>query len=247
VRYGRSFALLLGFAGAVHAQGSITGVVVDSAGRPLADAEVLVRELNRRERSDSAGRFSFYAVKAGRYQVFARRLGYFPSDFEAVARDGKESTIRFVLRQKPALLDTVTIASTCGRFDFTGFMCRQKKGARGIFMDVDQIDSANVSEPFQLISNRPGFRMVPTRSGMSPEPTTGWKCMNVAVNGRMPTGTHRKPEILWEVIGVEIYIDPDSIPAEYSHLSWGKIKSGRQSVSARCSLAIYWTIDRYNP
>jgi hypothetical protein len=227
------------------AQGAIEGIVVDSAGRPLAGAEVLLRELNRRERADSSGRFAFFAVRAGRYNLYARRLGYFPSDFGAVVRDGKESTIRFVLVAKPTLLDTVTVASTCGRLEFSGFMCRQKKGTRGIFLDVDQIDSANTTYPLDLIYRRPGFQMVSTKYGYASAPANGWKCINIAVNGRMPTGTHRIPTMVWQLVGLEIYLDPDSIPAEYSHLSWGKTKAGRQSVSARCSLAIYWTIDLY--
>ena len=54
----------------------LTGVVTNASGAPLADATVLVVELDRAVRTDDRGRFDFASLPAGRYTLEIRRVGY---------------------------------------------------------------------------------------------------------------------------------------------------------------------------
>ena len=224
------------------AQGAISGTILDSAARPIPNVEVLIPSLDRRVRTDSTGRFTIGALKAARYVVRARRFGYFPADGEVRVRDGVTSAIKFELSARPVLLDTVTVTSSCARFEFGGFLCRQRKGTGGTFLDVDQIDSANARFPADLF-RRPGFRVEAVRGGLAPRSLTGWRCLNTIVNGKPVGFTNPMPRWPNEIIGLEIYADPDSVPPEYSQFIWGSVGTKRP-VSARCSLANYWTTVR---
>jgi hypothetical protein len=160
---------------ALRAQGSVTGVVQDSAKRPLRDAEVIVTELDRRVRTDSAGRFTIVDVKAGRYELRARRLGYLPSTWDIVVRSGFPTNVAFTLDTRPQLLDTVQVTSTCPRFEIGGFLCRARNGRGGVFLNVDDIWNSGARSTVDLFRGMPGFRVGATRNGMQPIPTAGWK------------------------------------------------------------------------
>src|SRR5690349_14896643 len=58
-------------------QRTLTGVVRDTSGFPI-DADVMIMALRQRVHTDAEGRFTFRDVRPGRYQVAARRIGYFP-------------------------------------------------------------------------------------------------------------------------------------------------------------------------
>lgn len=57
---------------------SFVGIVVGDSGRRLANAEVLLTNLDRSTRTDSAGRFRFADIKAGRHKLVVRLVGYDP-------------------------------------------------------------------------------------------------------------------------------------------------------------------------
>ena len=71
-------------AGMVRAQGGSTarpgvrGIVSDSAGQPIADAELLLHDVRQIARSGEDGRFEFPHLPRGVYVITARRLGYAP-------------------------------------------------------------------------------------------------------------------------------------------------------------------------
>jgi hypothetical protein len=239
-----AIALVL-LAPALRAQGSITGTVVDSGGRGIAGAEVLLQSPVRRVRADSLGRFTLAGLKAGRYALTARRFGYFPTSGEVRVKDGEASVIALELDTRPVLLDTVTVTSNCGRFEYEGFLCRQRKARGGVFMDIDQIDSANARFPADLF-RRPGWRVEAVGGGLRAVPLTGWRCMTALVNGMPVSRANPMPRWPNEMLGLEIYANPDSVPREYAHYAWGSIRAGRRTTAARCSLVVYWTTVRPN-
>jgi hypothetical protein len=55
---------------------TLTGIVTDSAGRPLREAELLVGQGPSRTRADSMGRYSLRLPHGGRVQVMVRLVGY---------------------------------------------------------------------------------------------------------------------------------------------------------------------------
>ena len=91
---------------------TFTGVVVaDSAGAPLADVEVELPDLGRKERSDAKGVFRFSGVPLGTHALSARRVGY--GALEASVRfDSSASVYRRVVLTRMASLDSVRVTAT---------------------------------------------------------------------------------------------------------------------------------------
>jgi hypothetical protein len=59
--------------------GSISGAVVDTTGRPIEGADVLIQAFKRRTLSDTAGLFHFDSLAPGEYNVAVRRVGFYPA------------------------------------------------------------------------------------------------------------------------------------------------------------------------
>jgi hypothetical protein len=232
---------MLALAGPALAQtSSIRGLVRDTTRRMLADAEVMILSPERRVRTDSAGNFYIAGLEAGTYDLRARRLGFYPAQARLVIGANTEKQILFELEARPVLLDTVNVTATCGRLEFSSFVCRRRNGGPGVFMDIDAIDSTN-SRFIADLFRRPGFRVEAARGGLRIVPLTGWRCMKVIVNGQPPSTTNPMPMSPLELLGVEIYADQADVPLEYNGYAWGMIKAGRRMVNARCTLVVYWT------
>jgi iron complex outermembrane receptor protein len=97
---------------AARAQATLSGRVSDSAGRPLAGATVLVAELDRSARTDSAGAFRLTELPRGTYTVVARVIGYAP-ETRTVDVAGS-TTLRFVLRASPFEIEPITVTAVRG-------------------------------------------------------------------------------------------------------------------------------------
>lgn len=87
----RNFALLTGTVALVccssaavarRAGGTITGIVRDTAGKPLPAANVSLHPGDRRTQTDSSGRFSIEGLGEDTYTVRARKLGYRPDSWD---------------------------------------------------------------------------------------------------------------------------------------------------------------------
>jgi hypothetical protein len=104
-------------AGQSGAAGTISGVVVDSASLPIAQAIVEVRAASlatpRAALTDERGRFSIDALPAGVYGVTVRRVGYGTAtlaDLRVAA--GRTTDVRVVLTQSATQLSTVSIVAS---------------------------------------------------------------------------------------------------------------------------------------
>ncbi|MFN2564950.1 MAG: carboxypeptidase regulatory-like domain-containing protein [Gemmatimonadaceae bacterium] len=89
----------------------VRGAVTDTAGRPLAGAEVTVRELQRSARSDAAGIYTIGGLAGGVYTVVVRRLGY--RSRSAMASLSPPDTLHASFRLEPEArtLDTVSVSA----------------------------------------------------------------------------------------------------------------------------------------
>ncbi len=108
----------VGFARAAAAQNpaqpalapaTIAGVVRDSTGAPIADAEVVVRELTQGTRTNARGEFTLRDIPPGAHQVWFRRLGYRSVDYNWEARPGERTEVTVVLHAIPRTLDPVVV------------------------------------------------------------------------------------------------------------------------------------------
>lgn len=97
-----------------HAQGVITGTVVDStSGLAMTGVVVRVESLNREALTDRAGRFSLTALPAGDHEVSTRYIGFSPARTRVSVGAGQTSTL--ALRLSPAAIRLGELVVTATR------------------------------------------------------------------------------------------------------------------------------------
>src|SRR5262245_18127744 len=135
-------SLVLLPAAAVAQGGTLRGVVRDSADRPVFNAEVVATPGPHRARTDSLGHWTMTRVAGGQYQIHARKLGYSPGEATAELHGNGTLDVNLTLEHRMANLDTVVVNAdgSCPERSLDGFLCRQKRGDKGVFMDYMDID-----------------------------------------------------------------------------------------------------------
>jgi iron complex outermembrane receptor protein len=154
---------LLGANAAMAQRGSLHGVVVDSAGKPVAGVEVSIPHLGTTTRTDSLGRLTFSNLPLGRMDVSIRRLGYH-AQAKNVAVFGDDS-VRFVIEAQPVPLAGVDISASGNRSFLQGFDQRRQSGV-GTFLTREQIDAKHANNTSDLFRMMPAVRLVKTSLGM---------------------------------------------------------------------------------
>lgn len=176
---------LLPFAGAfgqtapAGSAGAITGTVRDSAGAPVAAAEVTIAALSRRATADAAGRFRLEGVPLGQQVVSARRIGFRRRELSVIVEAGRVADASFVLGRLAQQLNTVTVEAPRSRRAryLAGFYDRRRRAASGRFLTQDQIDDRNATTlPELLTSSVPGVRIVSSRSVLQGVRLRGQSC-----------------------------------------------------------------------
>jgi hypothetical protein len=235
---------------AVAAQG-VRGVVVDSAGRPLGEADVILGNQGLRTRSDSAGTFQFATSLAGRQRVRVRLIGYRPHESNvSVPRDGW-AEVRIVLRRMPQLLGAVRVTDTrlCTPNTLAGFECRRSSG-QGLFRDAGEIRSLRPSAWSDMLDGMPGLRRKPltTPDGLDWRPAAPPSgCLVEIYNGEDPMfdGHVRKVRVdelvTRDVVAIEYYRLYAEVPEAFKRYAWPS-----NSANA-CSLIVYWLREARRP
>lgn len=98
----------------------ITGTVRDSAGAPIANAQVMLAELGHAQVTDARGRFVFASIpRQGTYHLDARHVGFAPQHVTvSVPASGDPVDVTIVLRASPLQLTSVHVtASPIGEAD----------------------------------------------------------------------------------------------------------------------------------
>lgn len=95
----------------------LIGIVVDTSGVPIPDAEVTIPELRRRLYSRGDGTFRFDSIARGKYSMRARKLGFAPQvrEFEVDTAGG---VAQFALL--PILQELPTMLTTAGQRGISG-------------------------------------------------------------------------------------------------------------------------------
>jgi iron complex outermembrane receptor protein len=92
---------------------AVVGMVRDSAGQPVANAQVIVAQLNRVTSTDAAGAFQLRGLPAGAYHLTAVLIGYAPGHADvAVPESGPDVRVTITLRRAAIELSTVQVTAT---------------------------------------------------------------------------------------------------------------------------------------
>ena len=244
--------MFLGLPSRASAQGGvIAGIVRDSASRPVAAADIIIRPGVRRTRSDSAGRFIVTGLDADHYIVRARKIGYAPTSYDVSLSNAGRVDIQIVFDQRMPMLDTVIVTAgrTCSEFTLSGFVCR-RQGGGGVFLDYADIDDKDARYTADLFREMKGFHTDVRATRFGPvhyvAASPPWRCITSLVDGRPMSGATLVPELPADLVAVEVYARPDSVPSEFQKYTWPA--GGNLTKSGRCSVIVYWTLRaRMNP
>ena len=250
-----SLLALIGCALSMPAQtpsgGTIAGVVLDGSGRPVPDADVFALPEKARARTDSAGRFTITKLGAGFYHVRVRHLGFRPTEITTDLANNGRVELKFELASRPVVLDSVVVQADgkCPGMSYTGFLCRRRTG-KGVYLTDDDLADKGAVELGEVFVDVKGFDIErrPTRFGLMPIPfAEHGGCINALVNGRPMAVTNQLPRYATELIAVEIYAQPRTVPEEYQRYVWTNgirytsPRVGRDRGDQPCSLVVYWT------
>ena len=237
IAYGNSVAL------AQRTGGTITGVVRDTAGKPVPAANVSLHPGDRRTQSDSAGRFTIDGLGEDSYTVRARKFGYRADSWDVKLSKSGRVEVKLALESSPALLDTVKVSASqpCPTHSIRAFLCRRQRGG-GLFFDYNDIDDKektyvgelfsdvpDILVDFRINEHGPVYSLRSRRSG----------CINAVVDGRPASMAYPIPETTGRLVALEIYTRPDSVPKELREFLWPK--SGGLTRTGRCTVIVYWT------
>lgn len=241
-----ALAALLGAvaAGSLPAQ-MLTGVVTDSAGRPLREADVILNPSGLRARSDSAGRFALRLVSGGRTEVVVRLIGFRQSvDTVRVPAFGTERiAVRMERLPQRLAARVITDRRVCAEFALSGFECRRDSGI-GYFRDAGELRAMRPQHWADMLDGLPGLRRRPVRAlgrigwEVGPAPS---RCLREIWNGQLPlslAGEERSPDKFWEpsdVVAIEYYEHYRDVPPQYQRYAWWPPIGGQP-----CGLIVYW-------
>jgi hypothetical protein len=219
--------------------GTVRGVVQDSAGRGMANADVVATPGPHRVRTDSVGRFVLAGIGGGKFVLHARKLGYSPGEATADLHGDGSVDVTLVLDHRMANLDTVVVRAdgSCPDRSLDGWVCRKARGDKGVFMDYLDIDDKDPLTTADLYRDIPGFRVDvrPTRTGNRRVPVpNGLHCMISLVDGRPATAANFVPDLPWDLLALEVYPSATDVPKEYQRYV------NEFSRGERCGVAIYW-------
>jgi hypothetical protein len=243
----RSAALILGALATVapvatlEAQNaSLRGVVVtDSGKRPLANAEVLLSNLDRSTRTDAAGRFAFQGVKAGKHNLVVRLVGYEPINTTLTFDSSNALETEVVLQRTGTQLATVSVRGKLETLREATF--DENRRNSGKFLTRETFEQGNGRPLIALITRNISGLSVVNAGGQSVLTSTrsnqnGRNCyLQVIVNNVDMTRTglfDLNTVNSLNVIGVEYYTAALT-PAKYNQMDG----------NAKCGTVVVWTKD----
>jgi len=225
---------------------SIIGVVSDSAGRPLNEADVIVGSSGMRARTDISGRFSIQLQRGGRTEIKVRLVGYHQLVDTVRVPDFGAERITVRLERLPPRLATVVVTDrrVCAETALSGFECRRDSGI-GYFRDAGELRAMRPERWGEMLDGFPGLRWRMKRDGsgleVGPAPS---RCLRQIYNGRMPqwlADEERKADDFWvpnDVVAIEYYPEYREVPPQYQRYAWWPPILGQP-----CGLIVYWLRD----
>jgi len=213
---------------------TVVGVVRDTAGAPIALAEVTV--MGRKVLSDSLGRFFISYLLTDSVRVAVRRMGYDSVSFVLLSDDASKNSVDVVLRRLASTLQTVNVEEMelRSKTSLKGFDERKRKGL-GVFVSRSDIEKRNTRLLSDVLRTQRGVIMTSGRYGLRTIRFTNYQGKNcvplVWLDGQ------RAPELdidavsARDVEGVELYQSMSTTPAEFH----------RGNTRVECGTIVIWT------
>lgn len=254
IRLGGTCLILVFATGArIAAQSAmLTGTVLrDSASHPLAAAEVVLPDLNRRVTANWAGEFKIGQLPAGRHAIVIRHVGFTPLTDTIEVADGAKIDREFILVETPTKLEEVQVKAPERKYISPGLQEfeERKKAGVGHFIDEAEMRKNNERRLIDVIfAQVPGISTITSRDN-------GRQYLS---SGRSWRGSGQCPVTLY-LDGLRIYDaskdDPRQMPdlSRYNTRDYAAVEfyAGGASIplkynatSSGCGVLLLWTRER---
>ncbi len=213
----------------------VTGVVIDAVSRqPITGARIELQGSYAAATADSAGRFSFAGLPAGKAGIAVRAIGFAPIEAEITVHADRVSRLRFEMERAAQPLERVVVEDSAqytgtngGRFD--DFFRRMETG-RGRYLTREQIEKRGASNLADLVRGMRGVRsdcqagrciiqMSRAQRGCSPE---------YYIDGNLVRSFGPETPV-HDIQGLEVYTGSSDAPAEFT------------GSNAACGVIVIWT------
>lgn len=218
-------------------KGSVTGVVRDSAGNPIPEADVSIVSAHLLSRTDIAGVFAFTRLGTGQTELAVRRLGYAPRSLQIDVRPDMRDTVIVVLVEQALELPGVAVNDQMKRqlIWIEDFYRRRAKGIGGTYFTRDDIEARHASRLSDVLRDAPGVRFVRSRlgSGVRFDASSNFRrdCQpQYWVDGQRVSNVEVDDFPVRDVEGIELYAGPSSTPQQFS-----------QGAITTCGTVVIWS------
>lgn len=184
--------------------GRVRGFVIDSAGRPVANARVLVSSGREIARTSERGGFTVEDLPTGDQNLEVRAVGYRPQRFRLMITPGETLLVDVELDRFTPMMATMTASA---QRTVAGFEERRGQG-RGQFLAAAEIASLRPSQVADALRRMHGVRVSPRASFSS------------QIRMRTPTRKVCEPtvyldgvELLTKSNDLDAFVDVDDIAA----------------------------------
>jgi hypothetical protein len=208
---------------ALAQRSGLHGIVTDSAGKPVADADVGIVAHRKLTRTDEQGRFSFSKVPLGPVELSVRRLSYRPVTVNLVLTDVRADTLRVTLVAHPAVLTSVEVSAVeIRRRVYVEDFYRRRVQGLGTYVTREDIEKRWGGAPSDMLRNTPGIRFVRVVGGGKGVrfPNTSINRRDCApmiwVDGQKAPGMEIDEIVLADIEGIELYNGPATTPLQFS-------------------------------
>lgn len=212
-------------------RGRLQGIVADSTGAPIANADVGIALLRRLTRTDDSGRFAFANLAADSVELSVRRIGY-----KAVKQHiSVTGDARITLVRSAAVLDAVDVRTQRLREGIEGFYRRTVTGM-GTYVTRDDIANHHTIRTSDVLRSTPGIRFVRVAGGLgirfNSSAIVRRDCTPMIwLDGQRAPGLEIDDVPASDVEGIELYSGPSTTPLQFS----------QYSSASTCGTIVVWT------
>jgi Carboxypeptidase regulatory-like domain/TonB-dependent Receptor Plug Domain len=200
----------------------VRGVIIETSGTPVADAEVwLVIHDVRVDavRTGDDGKFQLSSDSVGNGVLRVRRLGYERKELDVSLPSDDQRLFTIALDEAPARLEEVRVAERAEAEAgyLHEFYERSHTNSFGHFYTPEAISNSHAHHMSELLRNTPGVRLTLSRGGTNVVRARGCLVAPMMwVDGmRVPDAELDELARPDDIAAMEVYLSPAGVPAQY--------------------------------
>jgi hypothetical protein len=217
---------------------TLNGIVRDSAGEPIPEADVSIASAHLLTRTDNSGAFALKRVEGGQAELSVRRLGYQPKTIQLDVLPNGTDTLIVVMIVQALELPGVAINEQTKRhlLWIEDFYRRRAKGIGGTYYTREDIEARHASRLSDVLRDAPGVRFVRARGGGSgvrfdtPASFRSNCYPQYFVDGQRVANIEIDDLSARDIEGVELYSGPSSTPTQF-----------QQGAITSCGTVVIWS------